>query len=99
MITACKAYITNCRTETVWIQPSGEVIKKLNDCIGINEEYQCCFHKTKEKLEKMPNEKSFEFSEMSIFGKFTKRLKNIISICDMFSVYATLSKIEGNVLI
>ncbi|XP_060585698.1 dynein axonemal heavy chain 5-like, partial [Ruditapes philippinarum] len=100
MITASKAYITNGGCETVWSQPPGEVIKKLNDCIRLNEEYQRCFHKTKEKLEKMPNERPFEFSEMYIFGKFdtfTKRLKNIIAIFDMFSVYATLSesKIEG----
>ena len=100
MITACKSYITHGGTETVWTQEPAEVIKKLNDCIRLNEEYQRCFHKTKEKLEKMPNERPFEFSEMYIFGKFdtfTKRLKHIISIFDMFNVYATLSesKIEG----
>ena len=100
MITACKSYITHGRTETVWTQPSAEVIKKLSDCIRLNEEYQRCFHKTKEKLEKMPNERPFEFSEMYIFGKFdtfTKRLKHIISIFDTFTVYSTLaeSKIEG----
>ena len=48
----------------------------------------------------MPNERPFEFSEMYIFGKFdtfTKRLKNIITIFETFSVYSTLaeSKIEG----
>ncbi|WAR12300.1 DYH5-like protein [Mya arenaria] len=93
MITACKSYITNDGCETVWTQPPGEVIKKLNDCIRLNEEYQRCFHKTKEKLEKMPNERPFEFSEMYIFGKFdtfTKRLRNIIAIFDVFSVYSTL---------
>ncbi|KAK3610339.1 hypothetical protein CHS0354_029807 [Potamilus streckersoni] len=100
MITACKAYITNNRTETVWSQTTAEVVRKLNDCIRLNEEYQRCFHKTKEKLEKMPSERPFEFSEMYIFGKFdtfTKRLKNIIEIFDTISVYSNLSesKIEG----
>ncbi|XP_052229952.1 dynein axonemal heavy chain 5-like isoform X5 [Dreissena polymorpha] len=100
MITACKAYITNGGCETVWSQEPREVIKKLNDCIRLNEEYQRSFHKTKQKLETMPNERPFEFSEMYIFGKFdtfTKRLKNIIAIFDVFSVYSTLSesKIEG----
>ena len=104
MITACKSYITNDGCETVWSQPSGEVTKKLNDCIRLNEEYQRCFHKTKEKLETMPNERPFEFSEMYIFGKFdtfTKRLKNIIAIFDVFNVYSTLSesKIEGRSLL
>lgn len=102
MITACKSYITIDGSETVWSQPAPDLIKKLNDCIRLNEEYQRCFHKTKQKLETMPNERPFEFSEMYIFGKFdtfTKRLKNIISIFDTFNVYSTLtkSKIEGSV--
>lgn len=102
MITACKSYITIDGSETVWSQPAPDLIKKLNDCIRLNEEYQRCFHKTKQKLETMPNERPFEFSEMYIFGKFdtfTKRLKNIISIFDTFNVYSTLtkSKIEGRV--
>jgi len=100
MITACKAYITVDGSETVWTQPASDLTKKLNDCIRLNEEYQRSFHRTKQKLETMPNERPFEFSEMYIFGKFdtfTKRLKNIISIFDTFNVYSTLqkSKVEG----
>ena len=62
--------------------------------------FKACFHKTKAKLEKMPNERPFEFSEMYIFGKFdtfTRRLKKIIEIFDTVNLYAQLSvsKIEG----
>ena len=100
MITACKSYISNQGTETIWMQNQDDVVRKLNDCIRLNEEYQRSFHKTKEKLEKMPNERPFEFSEMYIFGKFdtfTRRLKKIIEIFETISIYATLqdSKIEG----
>ena len=100
MITACKSYISNQGTETIWMQKQDDVVRKLNDCIRLNEEYQRSFHKTKEKLEKMPNERPFEFSEMYIFGKFdtfTRRLKKIIEIFETISIYATLqdSKIEG----
>ncbi|XP_056016925.1 dynein axonemal heavy chain 5-like isoform X3 [Ostrea edulis] len=100
MITACKSYISCQKTETVWTQPQAEVVRKLNDCIKLNEEYQRCFHKTKEKLEKMPNERPFEFSEMYIFGKFdtfTRRLKKIIEMFETISMYSHLSesKIEG----
>ncbi|ESO89757.1 hypothetical protein LOTGIDRAFT_192667 [Lottia gigantea] len=99
MITACKAYITNDRSETVWSQPIDIVKKKLNDCIRLNAEYQDCFHKTKAKLEKMPNERPFDFSEMYIFGKFdtfTRRLKKIIEMFDTMEMYSHLaeSKIE-----
>lgn len=100
MITACKSYISCQKTETVWTQDQADVVRKLNDCIKLNEEYQRCFHKTKEKLEKMPNERPFEFSEMYIFGKFdtfTRRLKKIIEMFETISMYSHLSesKIEG----
>ncbi|XP_055955514.1 dynein axonemal heavy chain 5 isoform X2 [Patella vulgata] len=99
MITACKSYITYEHSETVWSQPIDVVMKKLNDCIKLNEEYQDCFHKTKAKLEKMPNERPFDFSEMYIFGKFdtfTRRLKKIINMFDTMEMYSHLadSRIE-----
>jgi len=40
MITACKSYITDSGYETVWSQPPEAVLKKLDDCIKLNEEYQ-----------------------------------------------------------
>lgn len=100
MITACKAYITDEGYETIWTQPQSLVLKKLEDCIKLNEEYQRCFHKTKKKLEEMPDERQFEFSEMYIFGKFdtfTKRLKKIIEMFKTMEMYSHLadSKIEG----
>ena len=100
MITACKAYITVGATETVWSQPTDIVIKKLQDCIHLNKEYQECFKKTKARLEEMPHERNFEFSEMYIFGKFdtfTRRLKKIIDMFQTMEMYSHLheSKIEG----
>ena len=100
MITACKSYITIRGTQTVWTQPQNDVIEKLKDSIKLNQEYQNCFQRTKEKLAQMPNEKPFDFSEMYIFGKFdtfTKRCQKIIDIFNTFNAYSTLqeSKIEG----
>ena len=100
MITACKSYITDRGVETVWTLPMDQAISRLSDCIKLNEEYQRCFHKTKEKLEAMPNERRFEFSEMYIFGKFdtfTRRLKKIIEMFETMETYSHLSdsKIEG----
>ena len=43
MITACKAYVTDSGYETVWSQPTDVMLKKLNDCIMLNKEYQKCF--------------------------------------------------------
>ena len=39
-----------------------EVIsKRLAECVVLNQEYQKCFHKTKNKLKENPNERQFEF--------------------------------------
>lgn len=64
------------------------------------QEYQHCFHKTKQKLKQDPNEKQFEFSEMYIFGKFEtfhRRLAKIIDVFTTLKTYSVLqdSKIEG----
>lgn len=101
MITACKSYITNRGSETIWTQDSPVVREKLNDCIQLNVEYQSSFQKTKNKLEDMQNERKFEFPEMLIFGKFekfVKRLRKILEMFDIIAIYSRLqeSKIEGN---
>ncbi|XP_012863981.1 dynein axonemal heavy chain 5 [Echinops telfairi] len=100
MISACKAYITNNGTASIWSQPQEVVVEKISSAIKLKQEYQHCFHKTKEKLKQNPNEKQFEFSEMYIFGKFEtfhRRLAKITDIFSIFKTYAVLqeSKIEG----
>uniref|UniRef100_A0A8C4MPB6 Dynein axonemal heavy chain 5 n=1 Tax=Equus asinus asinus TaxID=83772 RepID=A0A8C4MPB6_EQUAS len=100
MISACKAYITNNGTASIWSQPQDAVVEKILSAIKLKQEYQHCFHKTKQKLKQDPNEKQFEFSEMYIFGKFEtfhRRLAKIMDIFTTFRTYSVLqdSKIEG----
>ncbi|XP_072250743.1 dynein axonemal heavy chain 5 isoform X1 [Leuresthes tenuis] len=100
MITACKAYITNNGANSIWDQPQQVVADKIKAAISLNQEYQLCFHKTKEKLEQTPSERQFDFSEMYIFGKFDtfqRRLKKILEMFSTISTYSALqdSKIEG----
>ncbi|KAG9276172.1 dynein heavy chain 5, axonemal [Astyanax mexicanus] len=100
MITACKAYITNNGSATIWDQPQDVVAEKIRAAIRLNEEYQKCFHKTKQKLEQSPSERQFDFSEMYIFGKFDtfqRRLNKILTMFSTISTYSALqdSKIEG----
>lgn len=101
MITACKTYITDSRTETVWSLDQTVVKKRLRDCIHLNEQYKLHYHMTKEKLEIMPDEHQFDFSEMYIFGKFdtfARRLQKIIEMFETIESFSELpkSKIEGN---
>ncbi|XP_073341884.1 dynein axonemal heavy chain 5 isoform X2 [Pagrus major] len=100
MITACKAYITNNGSNSIWDQPQQVVADKIKAAIHLNQEYQRYFHKTKEKLEQTPSERQFDFSEMYIFGKFDtfqRRLNKILEMFCTISTYSALqdSKIEG----
>lgn len=70
------------------------------ECIKLNDEYQRAFHYTKKKLEELPDEKEFDFSEMYIFGKFNNFCRRLNYIQDIFSTinsYYSLSQshIEG----
>ncbi|XP_031154494.1 dynein heavy chain 5, axonemal isoform X1 [Sander lucioperca] len=100
MITACKAYITNNGSYSIWDQPQQVVVDKIKAAIHLNQEYQRYFHKTKEKLELTPSERQFDFSEMYIFGKFDMFQRRLNKILEMFSTIVTYSalqdsKIEG----
>ncbi|XP_015212531.2 dynein axonemal heavy chain 5 isoform X1 [Lepisosteus oculatus] len=100
MITACKAYITQNGTATIWDQPQEIMAEKLKAAVRLNEEYQHCFHKTKQKLEESPSERQFDFSEMYIFGKFDtfqRRLNKILGMFDTIKTYSALqdSKMES----
>lgn len=58
------------------------------------QEYQRCFHKTKEKLEQTPSERQFDFSEMYIFGKFDTFQRRLSKILEMFHTIATYSALQ-----
>ncbi|CAJ1061771.1 dynein heavy chain 5%2C axonemal isoform X1 [Xyrichtys novacula] len=100
MITACKAYITNNGSNSIWDQPQQVIADKIKAAIHLNQEYQRHFHKTKEKLKQTPSERQFDFGEMYIFGKFDtfqRRLNKILEMFSTISTYSALqdSKIEG----
>jgi dynein heavy chain len=100
MITACRAHITDSGYSKLWDLERNVALERLSDCQNLNNEYQLCFQRTKEKLKGHPEERPFDFSEMYIFGKFNnfcRRLENIIEFLKTVATYETLSlsRIEG----
>ncbi|XP_053396215.1 dynein axonemal heavy chain 5-like isoform X3 [Mercenaria mercenaria] len=99
MITTCKHYIMH-DVSKIWDHKREVVLKRLNECTQLNEEYQKQFQRTKERLKENPNEKQFEFSENYIFGKFDTFCKRLERIADMINTMEMFSglgdvKIEG----
>ena len=100
MITACKSYITEHNSRMIWDLDQKEAIKRFEDCLRLNKEYQKCFEKTKKKIGEHPEERQFEFSETYIFGKINTFARRLQKLINMFSTLESfnllgLSKIEG----
>merc|ERR1739838_596543 len=66
MIRACQTYISTSGQETIWQQDRKEVRIKIQHCIKLNQTYRRAYQKTKEKLETLPGEKPFTFSEQYV---------------------------------
>ncbi|XP_074204733.1 dynein axonemal heavy chain 8 isoform X2 [Camelus bactrianus] len=96
MVTACKAYITDGGTNHVWDQETPVVLKKIQDCIFLFKEYQTSFHKTRKQILESSGEKSFEVSEMYIFGKFEAFCKRLEKITEMITVVQTYSALSNS---
>ncbi|XP_051710736.2 dynein axonemal heavy chain 8 isoform X1 [Oryctolagus cuniculus] len=98
MVTACKAYITDGGINHVWDQETPVVLKKIQDCIFLFKEYQSSFHKTRKQILESSGEKSFEVSEMYIFGKFEAFCKRLEKITEMITVVQTYSALSNSTI-
>ncbi|XP_029140899.1 dynein heavy chain 8, axonemal, partial [Protobothrops mucrosquamatus] len=94
MVTACKAYITDGGYSRVWEQDTPTVIQKIKDCIFLFKEYQKSFHKTRKQILETSGEKTFEVSEMYIFGKFEAFCKRLEKITEMITIVQTFSALS-----
>ncbi|KAI4809667.1 hypothetical protein KUCAC02_018534 [Chaenocephalus aceratus] len=100
MVTACRSYITDNGKCLIWDQDAEEMVKKMQDCIRLFQEYQSCFQKAKKRNMESPGKKPFDVSESQIFGKFEgfcKQLEKITQIITLFKMFEPLGKsnIEG----
>nr|XP_038033594.1 dynein heavy chain 8, axonemal [Anas platyrhynchos] len=100
MVTTCRAYITDGGFSCVWEQEIPIVIGKIKECMFLLKEYQKCFRETKQEILETLGEKSFEVSEMYIFGKskaFCRRLEKITEMITVVQTFGALSMstIEG----
>ncbi|XP_035999780.1 dynein heavy chain 8, axonemal [Fundulus heteroclitus] len=100
LVTACRAHITDHGKSFVWDQDAERLIRKMQDCITLFQEYQSCFHKMRMQAAENPRKEPFDVSERQIFGmfdNFCKRLEKIKQIIRVFGTFESLgkSKIEG----
>lgn len=100
MVAACRRYLTDDGTLSVWNQEPKVMVDKLNKCIELYEMYRGSYEATKVELQNSPDGKHFDVSVNHIFGRFEKfcdRLKKIIKILEIFNLYGAVheSHIDG----
>uniref|UniRef100_A0A8C1V1B6 Dynein, axonemal, heavy chain 5 like n=1 Tax=Cyprinus carpio TaxID=7962 RepID=A0A8C1V1B6_CYPCA len=93
MVTTSKAYLCQ-GVMKIWDLDRKELLQRMEECIQLNQEYQQCFHRMKEKLQENPLERQFELSENYIFGKFDTFCKRLEKITDMATTLEDFSSLQ-----
>ncbi|XP_056594071.1 dynein axonemal heavy chain 5 [Triplophysa dalaica] len=99
MVSTSKGYLCQ-GVAKVWDLDRKELLKRIKECVQLNQEYQECFHRMKEELKQNPLKLQFEVSENYIFGKFDTLCKRLDKIADIARTLEDLSdlqfmKVEG----
>ncbi|KAJ8938536.1 hypothetical protein NQ318_016906 [Aromia moschata] len=79
IIIRCRSYLNSNGTKTVWNQLKKVVLDKIKVCLDLYLKYYQCFKRTQRQMEEA-GEKSFDCSEMLVFGKletFKKRIEQL----------------------
>jgi len=99
MIANCKFNIIGDEsTDSLWEIDPGELVRKLEACLKLNEAYKEQYKLTKAKLEQTPKGKQFTFKETDIFGKFDLFCRRVIKLIDMFSTIEQFNSLSKNKL-
>uniref|UniRef100_A0A669P3A4 AAA+ ATPase domain-containing protein n=1 Tax=Phasianus colchicus TaxID=9054 RepID=A0A669P3A4_PHACC len=93
MINMCKAYLRE-GVSKIWDLDREELLKRIQQCIFLKEQYQISFQSTREKLKENPSDRQFDFSENYIFGKFDTFCKRLEKISDMSNIMESLLELQ-----
>ncbi|EMP33916.1 Dynein heavy chain 8, axonemal [Chelonia mydas] len=72
-----------------------ELLKRVQECIYLNEQYQTYFQRVREKLKENPSDRQFDFSENYIFGKFDAFCKRLEKISDISNIMEGLLELQN----
>ncbi|XP_040552361.1 dynein axonemal heavy chain 5 isoform X2 [Gallus gallus] len=93
MINTCKTYLCE-GVSKIWDLDREELLKRIQQCIFLKEQYQTSFQRIREKLKENPSDRQFDFSENYIFGKFDTFCKRLEKISDMSNIMESLLELQ-----
>ena len=92
MIITCKKFIKEGYSK-LWDIPKEDIFVRISESKRLFHEYQRNFHKTRDKLKQMENERQWDFSENYIFGKFEAFCKRLDKILDVIKTIESLASL------
>ncbi|XP_035754904.1 dynein heavy chain 5, axonemal-like [Egretta garzetta] len=93
MINTCKTYLRE-GVSKIWDLDRQELLRRIQQCISLKEQYQTSFQRIRESLKENPSDRQFDFSENYIFGKFDTFCKRLEKISDMSNVMENLLELQ-----
>ncbi|XP_032037004.1 dynein heavy chain 5, axonemal-like [Aythya fuligula] len=93
MINTCKTYLRE-GVSKIWDLDRQELLKRIQQCISLKEQYQTSFQTIRDNLKENPSGKQFDFSENYIFGKFDTFCKRLEKISDMSNIMESLLELQ-----
>jgi len=98
MIANCRKWVTE--SGSLWEQPTTDLLKSLQMCYDLFNEYRHQYDDTRDKLRENPQAKQFEFQEATIFSKsnlFQRRVEKLIDLFTTVDQFTNLAKhdLEG----
>ncbi|XP_056290618.1 LOW QUALITY PROTEIN: dynein axonemal heavy chain 5-like [Pseudoliparis swirei] len=100
MIATCRSFLSQ-GAARVWDLHRAVLLQRVSDCCLLNVEYQKNFQSVRDKLRENPEERQFDFSENSIFGRFDAFCLRLQKVADVTSSLQRLEvlqhmKVEGS---
>ncbi|XP_051465193.1 dynein axonemal heavy chain 5-like [Apus apus] len=93
MINTCKTYLCE-GVSKIWDLDSPELLKRIQQCISLKEQYRTSFQRIREELKENLSSRQFDFSENYIFGKFDTFCKRLEKISDMSNIMESLLELQ-----
>ena len=84
------------KEDSMWDQPSGELLRTLRSVIDLNAAFQREFGRTEQAQAMDKKARQLEVNEISIFGKFDLFVRRVSKLHDMFSMIAQFETLASH---
>ncbi|XP_029959357.1 dynein heavy chain 8, axonemal-like [Salarias fasciatus] len=97
LVTQCRSYVTDNNTCPVWSQDPKDLVRKIQDCNRLHQEYKSCFQQTTAQSEERDGINALKVSEEKVFcqlGDFCRKLEMITQTLSVLETFDCLGNAD-----